>query len=150
MSTTVQPVAKPSAVRHVIATDLDDPDINWYLEGATHEIAAHTDISGLSDGHRARLEAYMAAYDIRATKDRPLANASRPSVGLDYQGNALDNLRTKIRDLDPTEGDELVPEPGVTRSTASHVGSARPHSEDDVRDWTTADNDDHHDHHHHE
>lgn len=142
MSTaSAQPVAEPSTVRNIIATDLSDPDINFFLEGAAHEIAKHTDISGLTDGHRKRLEAYMAAYDIRATRDRSLDNASRPSVGLDYEGNALDNLRSKIEDLDPTDGNELVPEPGVIRTTADHVDSARPHSEDDVRDWTTADSD---------
>jgi hypothetical protein len=126
------PLAEPSDVRQLIATNLDDPTVNGFLDDAAFANWRANDIEAMGDPTRKRLEAALAAYDIRATRDRSIASGDRQSASLEYDGSALDELRRKVRDLDPS-GD-LVGDVNTTRRTAGEVASGRPHSRDGIGD----------------
>jgi hypothetical protein len=128
------PVADASDVRDVIATDLGKSAIDTRLADAAFDNwrANDRDLSGMSDALRKRIEKNYAAYLIRATRDRDVQSGSWQSVSLDYDGSALDELRRRVRDLDPT--DELLGQEGVTRRSAGGFDSARPHARDGIGD----------------
>jgi hypothetical protein len=127
-----EPLAAASDVRQLIATNLDGPTVNGFLDDAAFENWRANDIEAMGDPTRKRLEAALAAYDIRATRDRSIASGSRQSASLDYDGSALDELRRKVRDLDPS-GD-LLGDVHTTRRSAGEVASGRPHARDGIGD----------------
>lgn len=121
-------------VRGVIATDMTAEQIKSFLEDAWFTIKRKVGYGSLSKPHAERLEKYYAAYLIRSFYDRALDNASRPSVGLDYEGSALENLKNKVDSLDPS--DDLIPDDdsNVIRRKVSSINATRPHSKDGIGD----------------
>ena len=131
-TTSEHSTASVSDVRGVIATDLEDSEIISTLEDAWFDNQRVNDLAAMDDPLIEQIEKHLAAYKIRATRDRDLEKGKRKSVSMTYDGSALNELRRKVRDLDPSG--ELISQAGVTRRTGSHVSSARPHSKDGIGD----------------
>lgn len=117
-------------VHGVIKTNLDQSRVVAKLEDAWYEAQRVNDLEEMDDIDVHQLEKYLAAYLIRAMTDRAIASGDRQLVSLEYEGSSLDELRQQVRRRDPSG--ELPGDPNVTRRTADHVGSARPHSEDNI------------------
>lgn len=127
-----EPAADPDDVRGVIATDLDDDALNSKLDDAAFRNWRANNTDEMIDPLRERIEKNLAAYLIRATRDRDVQSGSRQSAQLKYDGSALDELRRTVRDLDPSG--ELIKQQNVTRRKAGNFDSARPHSHDGIGD----------------
>lgn len=122
------PLADADGVRGVIATDLSDSEINQFLDDAAFQNWRVNDLDAMGDPTRQRIEKFLAAHDIRASRDRDFSSASRDSTDLTYDGSALKELRRKVRSLDPSG--ELVPPPDAATRRSASVGSAKLHGDD--------------------
>lgn len=98
------PLATPSDVDPaIIATDLDDSEIQPHIDYAARKIARHVDVDTLDGGHRTDLEAHYAALRIRTvSNDRAISQGSGESTSVTFEGSSLETLREEIDDLDPS------------------------------------------------
>jgi hypothetical protein len=113
--------ATPKDVRGVIATSLDDPEIENYLDDAEYE--ARQAIKGydvaLSTEDKTQLEKYYAALLIRTLADKGIESTSRETASVSYEGNGLTTkqLRSKVDQRDPS-GELAYP-----KDTDRYIGS---------------------------
>lgn len=110
--------ATPSDVRDVIDTGLSDSDIQPYLDDATALIDATVD-TALSTTEQTHLEKYLAALDIRLSKDRAISEDEIGDSAFTYDGSEIQWLRSKVSQWDPSG--QLAST--VVRDTNRHVAS---------------------------
>jgi len=112
--------ATPTDVRGVIATSLDDPEVQNYLDDAEYE--ARQAINGYDDlatEDKEQLEKYYAALLIRTLADKGIESTSRETASVSYEGNGLTTkqLRSKVDQRDPS-GELAYP-----KDTDRYIGS---------------------------
>jgi len=112
--------ATPTDVRGVIATSLDDSEVQNYLDDAEYE--AKQAINGYDDlatEDKEQLEKYYAALLIRTLADKGIESTSRETASLSYEGDGLTTkqLRSKVDQRDPS-GELAYP-----KDTDRYVGS---------------------------
>ena len=96
------PEATPADVRSVIDTELKDAEISPFLDEAAHDAATANDTTAMDTTDLKLLEKYLAAYKIRATRDRAIASADRQSASVEYEGSSLAELESAIERYDPS------------------------------------------------
>ncbi len=112
--------ATPTDVRGVIATSLDDSEVQNYLDDAEYE--ARQAINGYDDlatKDKGQLEKYYAALLIRTLADKGIESTSRETASVSYEGDGLTTkqLRSKVDQRDPS-GELAYP-----KDTDRYIGS---------------------------
>lgn len=96
------PIAGPSDVEDLIDTDLTYDQISVYLEHAADDNRAVNDVSQLTQYRQKRIEALLAAIKIRGYRDRSVASGDSESTSLDFEGHSLNELRSELARIDPS------------------------------------------------
>jgi len=96
------PEAEPADVRSAIDTELENSEIKPFLDEAAHDAATANDTTAMDTADLKLLEKYLAAYKIRATRDRAIASADRQSASVEYEGSPLAELESAIERYDPS------------------------------------------------
>lgn len=111
-------IATPSDVRDLIDTDLDDSEIQAYIDDAAAENELVNDVSEMDADRQRMIEERYAAFLIRSLRDRAKTDLSQESASVSYDGSSLDELRKLVRRVDPSG--ELA---GPARDTDRNVTS---------------------------
>ena len=98
--------ATPDDVRGVIPIDLEDPEIQAYLDDAEFQANAAIDDYNTTPttDEKTQLEKYYAALLIRELRDKPISSTSRETASVSYEGDTLSitALRRKVDARDPS------------------------------------------------
>lgn len=112
-------IATASDVRIEIDTDLSDSEITSLIERTVRDIEREYDTSSVYEDtdHQRDFEATLTALRIASGRDRRARSESVGSLRVDYEGDEIDALKTRVSRLDP--GDAFTPGTtgGVRRNT---------------------------------
>lgn len=118
-------IATASDVRLEINTGLDDATIEQHIARVRRDIEREYDTSDPDlfddDAHQRDFEATLAAYRIATGPDRRVDSEDVASVSVEYEGDELAALKSRVARLDP--GTAFHPTGTVTRDTDRFVRS---------------------------
>jgi len=96
--------ATVSDVKGVIETDLNDSDIDNYINDAAFDSEQAIDNyqTSRTSEEKTQLEKYLASLYIRQTKDKAISSTSRETASVSYEGPTLGWLKQKVDERDPS------------------------------------------------
>lgn len=115
------PEANPSNVRVEIDTELTDNAVSDLIDRVERDWQREYDATDFADTqHIQDFEATLTALRIASGRGRRAASETRESASIEYETSEVDNLRQRVRQLDPGNSFGLGT---VRRDTDRHIST---------------------------